>query len=84
MPVIGRPRCADHGGSETGQHFGKLVVVEHAVFEAEIAGLGPHPLHHCAARFEFRLAEAEMHAARPLVPDEIPVRSDSSAASAGH
>src|SRR5436305_12384852 len=72
MPVIGCPRGSGYGWSETGQHVGELVAVEHAVLEAEIAGLDPHPLHPCPALLELVLAEAEMDAARPLVPDRDP------------
>src|SRR5205823_3740185 len=72
MPVIGRPRGADYGWSEAGQHVGELAAVEHTVLKAEIAGLDPHPLHACPALLELGLAEAEMDAARPLVPDRDP------------
>ena len=69
VPVIRRPRRADHRRPETGEHVRELIAIEHPVFEAEIAGLGPHPLHHCVAGLELGFAETEMHAARPLVPD---------------
>jgi len=47
-------------------------VVEHAVLEAEIAGLDPHALHPCPALLELGFTEAEVDAARPLVPDRDP------------
>ena len=72
MPVIGRPRGADYRWSETRQHVGEFAAVEHAVLEAEIAGLDPHALHPCPALLELGFAEAEMDAARPLVPDRDP------------
>ena len=42
-------------------------MVEHAVFEAEIARLSAHPLHPLTALDEFGVADAEMKAARPLM-----------------
>ena len=72
VPVIRSPRPAAHRRPEAGEHVREFVTIEHPVFEAEIAGLGPHPLHHCVAGFELGFAETEMHAARPLVTDRDP------------
>jgi hypothetical protein len=72
---------ADHRGSEAGLHGGEFAVVKHAVGEAEIAGLPPHPLHPRAALFKFGLAETER--CTPLGRScltAIPVRASSSAA----
>src|SRR5438874_1694179 len=72
MPVIARPRPADDARAEPRQHLGELAMVQHAVLETEIAGLGAHLLHHRAAFFEFLVAEAELDAAVAFVPDIDP------------
>ena len=69
VAVIVRPRGADHRRADPRQHVAQFGRAEHAVVEAEIAGLGAHLLHPSAAFFELRIAEAEMHPARPLVAD---------------
>jgi hypothetical protein len=70
MAVIGCPRSADYRRAETAQQVGKLVVIEHTVIEAEIAGFCLHPRHPCLTLFEFGLIEAEMDATRSLMPDQ--------------
>jgi hypothetical protein len=72
LPVIGRPRGADHGGTDPGQHGGQLGVAQHAVIEAEIAGFEAHLFHHGAAPCEFVLAEAKLQPAVLLEPDGDP------------
>ena len=72
MTVIRGPRRAGHRGAEARQHRRQLVAVEHAVVEAEIAGLAPHLLHHRPALRDFLGAEAELQAAVLLEPDIDP------------
>src|SRR4051794_2462590 len=72
MPVIGGPRTADHRRPEPGQHLGQLATVEHAVFEAEIAGFDPHLLHHRMALVELLFAQTELNAAVAFVADIDP------------
>jgi len=72
MTVIRRVRGADHRWSDPAEHVGELARIEHPIIKAEIAALRPHPLHHLTAGLELGLPEAEMHAARPLVPNRNP------------
>ena len=56
----------------TRQHLRQFVAAEHAVVEAEIAGLAPHLLHHFPALREFGLSEAELQSAVLFEPDRDP------------
>ncbi len=68
MAVIGRPGGAGDRRTEPRQNTGELASVQHAVFEAEIAGLAPHLLHHGAAFLQLFFAEAQLQAAGLLQP----------------
>src|SRR5713226_10366485 len=72
MPIIGRPRRAAYRRPQARQYVGQLGMTQHAVLEAEIAGLALHLRHHRAALRHFALAEAELDAALLLQPDVDP------------